>query len=414
MRRHSVSKRPVGQTALALFGVLSLALGTLTARADDASDLQRSLETLELQNLGRAMPDVPLDERLHALEIKLGQAPKPDSSLDFRVAQLYAAQQAQVSDQAKRLAVQAYNRGVDAEAARQREVAIVAYREALRHNPGLIQAANNLGGVLEANKQYDEALAVYRQAIAWSPQEPLLYRNLGVACENVGRVEDALKAYETYLRLSPNPDPPIRAIVNNYRKHRALGLGSADYLAALDTRGEGRHVFWGKPGVPVRIYLEMTTPQLAAFSPLVHDAMREWERATSGRIRFQEVGDPMQAQIIVHMMRGPMAHPTMEVGQTEFTVRSRPWDRAEQSRTVTITLKLGDENDEALPWADRIDKARRFALHELGHAIGLWGHSPDPGDVMYTHPIVSQLSARDVATIRKLYALDTPYTHPMN
>ncbi|MBK8189238.1 MAG: tetratricopeptide repeat protein [Vampirovibrionales bacterium] len=373
--------------------------------AEDAGDLERSLETLELQNLGRSTPQAPLGDRLNALEVKLGQAPKPGGSVDYRVAQLYAAHQAQVSDQAKRLAVQAYNRGVDAEAARRTDEAITAYREALRYNPGLIQAANNLGGALEAKKEYEAALAVYRQAIAWSPAEPLLYRNLGVACENVGRVEEALKAYETYLKLSPNPDPPIRAIVDNYRKNRALGLASADYYTALDVRDEGRHVFWGKPGEPVRFYVEITAPQLAQFVPLIHEGMRSWEQATSGRIRFAEVGDPMQANLIVRMIRGPMAHPTMEVGHTEFTVNSRPWEREERSRTVTITLKLGDAHDDALPWADRQESARRFALHELGHAIGLWGHSPDPGDVMYTHPIVSQLSARDIATIRKVYAL---------
>jgi predicted Zn-dependent protease len=42
------------------------------------------------------------------------------------------------------------------------------------------------------------------------------------------------------------------------------------------------------------------------------------------------------------------------------------------------------------------------ALHELGHAFGLWGHSPDPGDAMAVHqgqdPVL-KLSARDLETL---------------
>jgi predicted Zn-dependent protease len=42
------------------------------------------------------------------------------------------------------------------------------------------------------------------------------------------------------------------------------------------------------------------------------------------------------------------------------------------------------------------------ALHELGHAFGLWGHSPDPADVMAAVPRAQpllQLSPRDLATL---------------
>jgi hypothetical protein len=44
-------------------------------------------------------------------------------------------------------------------------------------------------------------------------------------------------------------------------------------------------------------------------------------------------------------------------------------------------------------------------LHEMGHALGLGGHSPDEGDVMYARGSGhTGLSERDRATIRKLYA----------
>lgn len=49
----------------------------------------------------------------------------------------------------------------------------------------------------------------------------------------------------------------------------------------------------------------------------------------------------------------------------------------------------------------------RVLLHEMGHALGLGGHSPRPGDIMY--PSISQagrgLSERDRATLAALYGL---------
>ena len=50
------------------------------------------------------------------------------------------------------------------------------------------------------------------------------------------------------------------------------------------------------------------------------------------------------------------------------------------------------------------------ALHELGHAFGLWGHSPDPGDAMAVHqgqdPVL-KLSVRDLETLLWLRQLST-------
>jgi predicted Zn-dependent protease len=43
------------------------------------------------------------------------------------------------------------------------------------------------------------------------------------------------------------------------------------------------------------------------------------------------------------------------------------------------------------------------ATHELGHAIGIFTHSPVETDLMFVDPVVSTLSARDRATIERAY-----------
>ena len=52
------------------------------------------------------------------------------------------------------------------------------------------------------------------------------------------------------------------------------------------------------------------------------------------------------------------------------------------------------------------------AVHELGHAFGIWGHSPQPDDVMAVHqnqtPVLN-LSKRDQATLNWMYQKATKF-----
>jgi len=48
--------------------------------------------------------------------------------------------------------------------------------------------------------------------------------------------------------------------------------------------------------------------------------------------------------------------------------------------------------------------------HELGHALGIFTHSPDPEDIMYADPAVSALSRRDRSTAELAYHTEPTLT----
>jgi len=49
-------------------------------------------------------------------------------------------------------------------------------------------------------------------------------------------------------------------------------------------------------------------------------------------------------------------------------------------------------------------------IHEVGHSIGIFRHSPDPGDIMYFSPEVTGTSERDRQTAEVLYHSDVNVT----
>jgi predicted Zn-dependent protease len=154
--------------------------------------------------------------------------------------------------------------------------------------------------------------------------------------------------------------------------------------------------------VPVYIYLAEQGQSL--FIPCVYQDFDTWSHVTDGKLRFREVGYPDEARIIITLKPGPLMDPEASIGHANFN--NEILDTANPMRVlkVNITVNTGDLYTD-LSVESRKEQVSKLVLHELGHAIGIWGHSKDPNDIMYTHPIVSQLSSRDMKTVRRLYGL---------
>ena len=105
----------------------------------------------------------------------------------------------------------------------------------------------------------------------------------------------------------------------------------------------------------------------------VQAAIDSW----SALLPLQRVDDPSQAQIVVWRRRPPRRQtPTgwrASNGRSHFSIRELT--RAGQPRREPFVdvLVSPDLRRTAL---------QSTALHELGHAIGLWGHSPSKGDAL--------------------------------
>jgi tetratricopeptide (TPR) repeat protein len=172
-----------------------------------------------------------------------------------------------------------------------------------------------------------------------------------------------------------------------------------DYFDQITVFSHGRITRFVE--MPITVYI---TPALqASYLPALRYAMRQWEAVSDGKIRFQELRTSKDADISVRWGYSDPANMDMTYGKAELT-RHRTGDFS-----VEIILSLPKPSISAKLSQK---ETRTVCLHEFGHAIGLWGHSPNPLDVSFWASIAQRPTAQDRATLLKVYA--TPQNTPQH
>ena len=188
-----------------------------------------------------------------------------------------------------------------------------------------------------------------------------------------------------------------------------------DYFDHITLFSQGRITRFTQ--MPIRVYISPVLKD-SPYLPEIRYAMQEWQTASDGDIRFEETETPQNADIRVSWGHSGLHtdFQDMRLGSAELTrlkdtkqiVAQAPEDPdAAPPFTVEVILML--EGDGTIGELSQ-EEMRTVCLHEFGHAIGLWGHSPHPGDVSYPTATAQQLSTRDITTLHKLYRtpLHTP------
>ncbi len=158
---------------------------------------------------------------------------------------------------------------------------------------------------------------------------------------------------------------------------------------------------WQDHQMPLRIHLARPPRGLFADPEAVLDSVRDgitdWSDVVEpGLPSFRFVDDPGRADIPITWDEKP-PDPRWYVAHCSYDIQvfSRRWGVSH----ILVTARWWDGREASL--ADLYNAV----LHEMGHALGLAGHSPDPQDVMYPDVAsgITGLSERDRQTLIGLY-----------
>jgi tetratricopeptide (TPR) repeat protein len=172
----------------------------------------------------------------------------------------------------------------------------------------------------------------------------------------------------------------------------------ADYVDRCALYSDGRVTRLAR--MPARVRLGVVPSGLAeeGYEEAFRAAAAMWEQATDGVVRcvFVNGGDG-EADIPVRWVTKLSTFSTENRLAHTSLIRPTP-------ATFRVTMEMGLYNRQT---GKRLtyDEMVTASLHELGHAFGLWGHSPNPNDVMAAASEALAPTARDVATLRQLYAM---------
>ena len=222
-----------------------------------------------------------------------------------------------------------------------------------------------------------------------------------------------------------------------------------DYFDYITLFSQGRITRFTE--MPIRVYISPVLRE-SPYLPEIRYAMQTWQTASDGDVRFEETETPQKADIRVswgytglltdfqdtrlgsaELTRLQNSHQQSAVSNQQGIEDSHMAERkngrvgapltsnpatlqpntdsrqptADSQFTVEVILML--EGDATIGELSQ-EEMRTVCLHEFGHAIGLWGHSPHPGDINYPTATAQYPSPRDITTLRKLYRtpLDTP------
>jgi hypothetical protein len=192
---------------------------------------------------------------------------------------------------------------------------------------------------------------------------------------------------------------PSRSLAYEWRLITPTGPGTSDTLS----------FHWPRSRLPVRVYREDSL-NLPAH---VEHGLETWEGAfLYGEFQAEVVADSNAADIVVRV--GSRTKAGLSIGLKRLaapecegeTVLDLPEGSSEIQAPIRVFV-----NPRFDPSTPGVDQCLGLTVtHELGHAIGIFAHSSDPADIMFSDPAVSELSAGDQATAELVYHFEPNVT----
>ena len=305
--------------------------------------------------------------------------------------------------------IRTYNTGVDLAGSGSLQQAAEKFQEVMRELPRYVPAHLAYASCLEEQGKMEDAIRELEDTERFAPDDGSVLRALGRAYQLNGQRDKAIKQLDRFIWLYPDDKDAAyyKNAIESMRKENehtsvfADSRGRDDYMEECLGQTVRR---WRVAQMPVPVYIhsgEGIRGMRPEYVWIMRQCFDEWAKAANDRVSFKFVDRPETALITCRWAEtASELESPIEAGET--LARGVPMRLREAK--ITILTKS--------PSGGPVQNIKGTCLHEVGHALGLAGHSSDTRDIMFMFSkkndlAGSTLTERDKRTILRLYSLST-------
>jgi predicted Zn-dependent protease len=285
--------------------------------------------------------------------------------------------------------------------------ALDCFNAALKEHPNSWQILENIGNCKMELGQTGKAIDYFEKSVRFGGLHHVSQcMSLAMAYQKAGKNSKVWEWLDTACSIDPATaaDPDVQTTMRKLTfaiNHPSGSLNSADYLAGIFKVDK-----WTKDSMPLKVFVKPNSKLSSfhkEFTEMICNALDQWCQATGGAVSYKFVDKEDVANVVwSYTDNEEECNAVCEMGFDGATdLKVRAINNKPELATIAILVK--DRPGGAFRARQLI---ARSCLHEMGHALGMNGHSPNDHDVMFPSANLDgkvALSERDKNTIKKLY-----------